>query len=1124
MRKYYDALFSYRASGVWSLILGLALLLIFLPARTEAAGTYAQETKLNLNRKGISIKEAIETIEKSTEFYFFLKYDGAVLNKKIDVNFKDATIYTVLKGLLKGTNLTYKIVDKYVAIVPKNEAVKAPQDRTLKGKVTDKKGEGLPGVSVGIKGTAIGVVTDLEGKYALKLPLGAETIQFTFVGMKTQEVALGNRSVIDVVLEEDLIGLDEVVVVGYGVVKKSDLTGAVASVKADELPEAATTSVMHMLSGKVAGLQVQQNSAQPGGGVSVLIRGAASTGAGNSPLYIIDGFPVNTSNVEPDGGYSYGSRNPLNAINPNDIESIEVLKDASATAIYGARAANGVVLITTKNAEKGSLEIGYDFRFGVQESKNDWNLLNAQELMRVRNHGYREYYRYQNNFHPYGDKGEVPDGDFPGLFTEEEIQNAENFDYVDMITRTGKIVEHNVTLKSGTDKTKIFTSFNYFDQEGLVKNLDLTRYSGRINMDQELAKNLTFGIRTTGSLIQNANSQMGGINDGSGMISSAFQFPTFIAPKDAEGNYNLNPERPTIPNPVSFMEVTDNTNTYKLLTSADIQYQVTDWLGLKAKYGIDYNMGKRKRYLPKSFLYGANQKGFGSISQIERYNHLFELTASFNKEIGQLALSGVAGYSEEEFNFESQYLDNNDFITDQFLYNNLGSGQADRPGVKSEKSLTRFRSYFGRLNLNWKSRYLLTLTMRADGSDRFGENNKWGYFPSAALAWRVIEEDFMKDQGIFSDLKVRTSYGQIGNSNIGGNAFAYYSVGSSYGFGNKIVKGVEQTSLANPDLKWETTTEVNLGIDIGLFDDRVYATFEVYRKTVDDLLSKRTLASYLPINQVAANIGSTQSQGWELTLNTQNLKGELEWNTSVTLGHYEDRWKTRNPEVILKVYESEDDPLGAKFGYLSDGLVAIGEEFGPNPGLIPGEIKVKDINGLDEDGNLTGEPDGKINDADRVLLGTSRPDLNIGITNNFKYKNFDLSIYMYGSLDRDRYDDNMRNLGILQRENNSNDLTYDAWSSENLGGTLPSGIKTTYSGNSDFYRTNVDFIRLKNITLGYTFNDLLSGSRLVKSARMFVDMNNVAVFSNYDTGDPETDSWAAYPFPFTVTVGASIQF
>ncbi len=1113
----------------WSkflLIMRLCILMSIVFTFTVQAKSFSQNSRVTLKMNNVSLSEVIKEIEDKTDFYFYFNFD---LDQYLveDVDLTNQEINQVLTDLLPDLGLDYKIVDQYIVIKEADSNESNIQDQiTVSGNITDPLGEPIIGATILVKGTTNGTITDVNGNYTLTNVPADAILAFSFIGMKTKEVPVMGKTTMNIQMEDESIGLDEVVAIGYGVVKKSDLTGAVGSVKTEELAESATSSVMHMLSGKVAGLQVNQNSSQPGGGVSVLIRGAASTGAGNTPLYVIDGFPIADSDVEPGGEYDYGSRNPLNTINPNDIESIEVLKDASASAIYGARAANGVILITTKSAKEGSFDVEYNFSYGVQQPKSDFDLLSGPELMEVWNHAYREYYRFENNYSPYGDNGIASDDVLPVRFTPEEVANAKTYDYEDMVTRTGQIQEHNVVIKSGTKKTRVYSSFNYYDQKGMLKNLDFKRYTGRINLDYNLSDKLTLGTRMTSAFIKNSNAQMGGTNDNSGIIAAAYQFPSFIAPRDENGDFNLNPDRPTIPNPVSFLDVTDNTYTYKFLASTSLDYKVTSWMDVKVKYGLDYNKGKRKSYLPTTFLYGANVNGNASINQKEKSNELFEVTASFNKKFNQLNLSGVMGYSKEKYISEGVYAQNNNFLTDLFLYNNLEAGTADRPSVSSGYEVTNFKSYFSRVNLNYASKYLLTLTIRGDGSDRFGENNKWGYFPSAALGWRVIEESFMDGFSNLSDLKLRVSYGQIGNANIGGDAFAYYNVGSNYAFGNSISTGIEQTSLANPDLKWETTTEINLGLDFGLYNNKIHGTFEVYQKTIDDLLSYRSLASYLPISSVAANIGSTESKGWEFTLSTRNIeRGNFTWDTNISLGHYMDRWKKRNPEVILSVYEKEDAPIHAIYGYLNDGILQMGEEYSENAGIIPGEIKVKDINGLDENGELTGEPDGQISDADKVLLGSSQPKLNFGLNNTFKYKNVDLAIGIYGMLDRDIYDYNKLYQGVLQRADNTTSLTYKAWSSENQNGTLPSGIKSTYSGNSDFYRTNVSFARIKNITLGYTFNpELLKSTNFMKKARLFVDFNNIAVISNYDGGDPETDSWAAYPFPFSVTFGANINF
>jgi len=671
-------------------------------------------------------------------------------------------------------------------------------------------------------------------------------------------------------------------------------------------------------------------------------------------------------------------------------------------------------------------------------------------------------------------------------------------------------------------------SFNYFDQDGILKNIDFKRYTGRFNLDQELASWLDLGIRFTASMIDKENTQSGGFNQSAGVIGSAYVMPSFMPVKDANGEYTINPERPTVANPVSFLEIDDNTKEQRMFANTFLDIDLARNLSAKISYGIDNNIGKRQRYYPKSFLYGKLVNGDAAIMQNNDFTQLTEITLNYQYEIMKdLNMSVLAGYSWQKFEYESVSSSNTDFLTDLFLYNSLESGAALRPGVSSGKSANEYLSYFSRLHFNMKDKYLLTLTMRADGSSRFGKNNKYGYFPSGALAWRISEEDFLKDNNTLSDLKLRLSYGQTGNANIGGNAFAYYSTGSNYAFGNKVNVGVAQSQLENPDLKWETTTEMNLGIDFGLFDNHVYGTLELYKRNISDILSSRALPSYLPIGSVAANIGETESKGIEFSLKTINLDGPLKWETDLTIGSFRDKWVHRDPKVILPVYERENAPLHAIYGYKTDGIIQIGEIVPQLPNGIPGDLKIQDINGVDENNKLTGKPDGKISDADIVLLGSSQPGWTFGLNNTFRYKQFDLGIFFYGMMDRLLYDTNRQVNTSMENIGNNNgikDFLSDVWSTQNPTGTLPTQLRRTYVGDSDFFMENASFVRLKNVTLGYSFNNNSQLLKSFKDLRFYADISNVFVLTSYKGGDPEIDSISAYPFPSTISIGINAKF
>lgn len=1005
---------------------------------------------------------------------------------------------------------------------------------TVTGNVVDINGAPLPGANILEKGTTNGTQTDFDGNFSIPVAEANATLVVSYIGFATQEMSVDGQASLSIALEEDAAGLDEVVVVGYGSVKKSDLTGAVSSVKAEDLPEGSSPNVQSLLAGKVAGLTVNQNSAQPGGGFSVLIRGAGSVGAGNSPLYVIDGFPVSEGGTEAGGGtYNPGNRGSLNSLNTNDIESIEVLKDASATAIYGARAANGVVLITTKRGKSGELNIDYSTSYALNSVEKDFDFLNARELMIEQNKNQNERRLFNNNVFPYGDTDISTLDPFVPPFTDADIAAAgQGTDWFDEIASVGSIQEHNISMSSGTDKSKYYLSFNYFDQAGIVKNTGLERYTGRINIDQQIREWLDFSLSFTVSHIENQNSQLGGArNAQAGIIASSYIFPSFLPIRNEDGDFSLNLNQPSTPNPVSLLGVDDKTKNNRILTNAKLEAQIVKGLRWTNSFGLDTKSAKRLTYLPRTTLYGDLANGRASQQENRDYSYLFESVLNYSKTFFEdLDLSLLGGFSYQRFESEYFGADNQDFLTDQFLYDNLGAGVAERPGVESARAASKLVSYFGRMNLNYMSRYLLTLTMRADGSDRFGANNQYGYFPSAAFGWKINEEPFMASQDYLSQLKLRLSYGQTGNSNINSppdnpnlpvNAFALYSPNSIYAFGNIINNGVSLSRLANPNLQWETTTEYNIGLDFGFFNNRLSGTLEYFSKEVGDLLSNTSLPSFSPVSSFASNIGATESDGFEAQLTSRNFANpNFSWTTSLTLGRFRDRWKERDPSVILEVYQGENDRLRNIYGFLSDGIVQIGEDVPQLPNAVPGDLKIRDVNGQDGEGNLTGVPDGLIDAADRVILGNEQPDLNYGLDNTFKMGNFDLNVYLYGEYGRDLFNAT-RELFTIVDVGNALEESKNRWGSFNTTGTLPSGLTAEYRGTSDIFVEDASFLRLRNITLGYRFPEIAKG---IKSMRLYVDFQNLLVISDYKGGDPETDSFSAYPFPKTYKIGLNINF
>lgn len=990
-----------------AMTLGVGLLL--------AGNLAVNAQKVTFNGEQVSLKQAFEQIESVSKYKIAYNTAQLDVNRKVTLNQKDTDVLQVLDQLLAGTGCTYKVNENYIVITSQQTgAVKK-----VHGVVKDVNGEPIIGANVVVKGNpSNGTITDLNGNFDLSVTSNT-TLQVSYIGYNTQELFVGKKTDFNIVLKEDTELLDEVVVVGYGTMKKKDLTGAVASVKMDDAPVGTVSTISHALAGKAAGLQVNTISAQPGSGSTFRIRGAASVNAGNDPLIIIDGFPVSPTDDSKiqTGKYDSGSSdNILASINPNDIESIEVLKDASSTAIYGARAGNGVIIITTKKGKTGAPKVTYSGTASVQTMAAKYEMLSAKDFMIQSNRYALEEWRRSNGIGVYGGKSEAEAATpYTPYYTDAEIANpAYDTDWFKEITRTGFQTQHNLSVNGGTEMTKYLISGNFFKQNGVVKNNDMDRYTARVNVEQKVSKYVNLGVNMTLSRNTTNNVPLGaGQNENASIMVAAAQFSPILPVRDEEGEYVLNSQAAFLPNPVSLLEITDKTVKERMLGTAYVEIKPIEELTLKGNFGIDRNYQKHSVYMPKTTLYGQKTGGQANIAQYDKSDYLMELTANYSKRFGDHNLNALVGYSFQRFTDESLSAGNSQFLIDGFLYNNLGAGAYPKPSVGSSASKSEMASFFGRINYSYKDRYLLTATMRADGASNFAKNNRWGYFPSVALGWRFTEEEFMQPlTSVLSNGKLRVSFGQTGNSNIGNRAISYYSTGNNNEFGGTEQVGVYLSQMGNVDLKWETTTEWNVGVDLGFFKNRLNVTAEYFHKVVSDLLSERSLLGFQEVSTIAANIGETQSQGFELTINSTNFNTKnFGWNTDFTFSLYRDKWKTRDDSWKPSAYSVYDSPIRYQYGYLSDGLIQPGETVDWMPGAIPGQVKIKDINGYvyNEDGSVkvdqhgiplkSGKPDGKLDDADKVIYGSSDPGYLLGLNNTFRWKNFDLNIYFYGQFD-----------------------------------------------------------------------------------------------------------------------------
>jgi TonB-linked SusC/RagA family outer membrane protein len=939
---------------------------------------------------------------------------------------------------------------------------------------------------------------------------------------------------------EDTKALDEVVVVGYGVQKKRDLTGAISSVKMDDAPVTTFSTISHALAGKAAGLQVTQNSAQVGGGATFRIRGATSVNAGNDPLIIIDGFPVNSpDNLGTGNMYDAGNTdNILESINPNDIASIEVLKDASATAIYGSRAGHGVIIITTKRGSKNQkLRINYSGNVSVSTMKNAYDMMDAPQYMTQLRTELFERYLADNGLGVYA-AYKTPTGkteaefdpmntaNYAKLYEIYEKNGRKTTDYFKEVTRTGVQQSHNVSLSGGTEATQYMASLNYFNQEGIVKNNAMDRFTANVNLDQQMSKYVKGGLSFNLSRNQYDNSLLGNSDqEHAGIITSAIQYMPLLPVYDENGEYSKTPTKGDYPNPVSLLEITDKSVKDRVLGSAYLEVKPVQDLAIKATLGMDRKYQKRKQYVPTTTVMGAAVNGVADISQSDNIDYLFDLTATYTKEFGNHSLTALAGYSFQQFNQEGFSAGNEDFPLDAFLYNNLATGNAAKPSVGSWASKSSLSSYFARVNYAFLGRYLLTATLRADGDSDFMEDNRWGYFPSASVGWRFSDEPFMESLAdILSNGKLRVSYGQTGNSNIGNYILDAYGARGGYVFGSTTAGGMAITKLGNRNLTWETTTELNIGLDVGFLNSRINLTLEYYNRIVSDLLAFKSLPSYNEVGSIAANIGKTQGRGFELTLNTVNITNkDFVWSTDLSLSTYKDRWLERDPDWTPAVYQSETDPIRSIFVYQANGIMQAGEQAPAwQAALLPGQLKVKNLK--DEDGS----PD-KLDNNDMELLGSSDPALLFGFNNTLRWKQFDFNIYFYGEFGRWRgasYYEKWTSITGSAPYYNASTNAQNLWRHDNQGAAMPSLItNSTIPGTTDFYYKKINYIRCRNITLGYT---IPVSTKILNSIRVYADVNNPFVITNWTGVDPETDFATdknyAYPNVTSFSLGVDITF
>jgi len=1091
-----------------AVVLGSVLQMIFLgvliASESEAQKIQSvREVKIDVHLKNASLEECFKAVEKKSDFQF--TYDKKLLKSDIRINYvsNNASISDLLLELSKEASVKFKQVNNTINVQKYSRQLNSEkpleiiiQSISITGKVTDETQESLPGVNVIVKGTSNGTVTDIEGNYSLEIPDTESILVFSSVGYVDEEIVVGNRTIIDLSMTPNITALEELVVVGYGTQKKRDLTGSMTGMKEEQFNPGIVVAPEQLMQGKLSGVNIVLNSGEPGANSTVRIRGGTSISAGNDPLYVIDGVPVAfaAGDFQRDGDdrMSTSANNPLNMLNPGDIESIDVLKDASAAAIYGSRGANGVILITTKKGKSGKGSLEYNAYFGLSSVRKKLDVLSADQ--------YRNYLDANS--------------ETIGVY----LDGGTSTDWQDEIFRTAFTQSHDLALSGGSENTTYRASLNYLNQEGVIVSSSLEKLATRINITHKAINDrLKINLNLGNAFFNNDNAPNTNNSPGDftgGIIRDALRFnPTFPV-KDENGDYtfisifNQNPiEQADL--------IEDDTRTFRSLGNVLAEFKITDWLKINTNIAYTYEDMNRGYYAPRASRIG-NDIGGGVASQESRNStsKLIETNLIFNKNLGDKHdLTVLGGYSWQDFVYTQSYLRANDFVTDLTGYDNLDGAIFFNPPQTGRQSNTLI-SYFARVNYGYANKYLLTLSVRQDGSSRFGDNEKWGTFPSAAFAWRLIEENFMNESNLFSDLKLRLGYGVTGNQEIGNYiSVPTLSAGSNkYIIGGQIVTAVGPDQLSNPNLKWEETTQTNIGIDFGLFGHRLSGSIDYYIKRTSDLLLSFAVPSPAEVSFTTANVGEVQNIGYEIELN-----GVLVESSNLNLDLYANFTQNKNEVISLsnEIYNTEQilhGRVGAPgFSGMTTEIIVPGQPLGTFFGF---EYIGVDADGIQQFTDVNG--DGMITPGeDRKVIGNTQPDFFYGIGTRGTFKKFSFDLFFRGIHGVDVLNSTAIDLQDISKLPGFN-VTETA-----INDVLAFGQPAIYSSK---WIQDASFFRLENVTIGYSFD--VNNINWLNYLNLYVTGQNLFVLTDYIGYDPEVigRDMTIYPRPRSVMLGLNVKF
>jgi TonB-linked SusC/RagA family outer membrane protein len=1118
----------------------------------------AQTQKVTLNEKNLTIEQVFKSIKQQTG-YVSLYNSKDLANTVVSINVKNSTVAETMRACLKNMPYSFRIVNNNILVKKSSDAagairpIEKLQDKLIKGKVVDKSNAPIPGVSVKVKGTSIATVTNANGVYNISVPANGVLV-FSMIGFTSKEMPVGQSQTLNVTLAEESSALNEVVVIGYGTQKKANITTAVSSVSAESIKERPSLNFGEAIAGQMAGVQVQQTGGAPGGeGLSIRVRGVGSITQSNDPLYVVDGYPM--------------EGNAFRLLNTADIESIQVLKDASSTAIYGSRGANGVVIVTTKKGKVGPPTISVSSFAGFQELGKKMDMMNRDEyvqwFMDGRNqawldaqvltsdpnqtpHTINDPNSRRNLYSGASTQYNIPDGSGGYKYNFHDpasVATLPDNDWQDLLYRRALTQQNELSVSGGSENTQYTFAGSYANQEGIVIGTNYDRFNFRSNINSKVSKSITLGMNLMAYSSNSREQENGKYSP----VMFALQLPPIFPLKNEDGTYGSMLRNPEIfpgdvSNPIGIAEQVLNTRKrYGWLGTVFAEWEILKDL----KYRVNVNGGiqdNQQKIYEASYIDFDASKGPRPARAVNQrgsdYDWVIENTMNYAHTFGgKHALSGLVGYTTQKHTFNNMFGEARGFANDAIHTLNAGTMY----GLTSDESNYSMISYLGRVNYSYDDRYLITATFRGDGSSRFGMNKKWGTFPSLSLGWRVSQEKFMKNVSAISDLKIRAGYGIVGNNRIGD----YSSIGllssGFYATGNALQNTSNPNTMSNDDLGWEKTRQYNLGFEFGLMKDRIRVEGDFYDSQSIDLLLNVPVPVITGYSSQIQNIGKVQNRGMEFLVTTRNLINAFKWSTNFNISVNRNKVLEVGPDS-RPIYGSAPNannafittigaPIASFYGYQYEGVFKDQAELDRYPHLGAdrvGDGRYADING-----------DGVLDQNDKTIIGNNNPDFIAGLTNNFSYKNFSLGVQFTASYGAELFSFYKRMVGIYHGDRNGMIEQVDRWRSvEEPGDGTHFRATRTPSGwqrdPSSAWIQDGSYIRLRNLNVAYDFNKSFTQKLKLKGLRVYATGSNLFTLTKYSGYDPETSSegtgltkggdYLGYPTSRTFILGANFTF